>query len=136
VAKGRPLLGICLGMQVLADDGEERGAHTGLGWIHGRVRRLAVADMGLRVPHIGWNGARSVSDHPVLAGLSPTSTFYYVHSYVFDPADQAHTVATCEYGESFTCAVARDNIIATQFHPEKSQRDGLAILDRFSRWSP
>lgn len=136
VRRGRPLLGICLGMQVLADEGEELGVHAGLGWIPGRVRRLRAADHGLRVPHIGWNGARRVVDHPVLADLDDASTFYYVHSFAFDTKERAHAIAECDYGEPFTCAVARDNIVATQFHPEKSQRAGLAILERFSRWVP
>ena len=134
--KGRPLLGICLGMQVLADVGEEMGEHAGLGWIPGRIRRLAV-DADLRVPHVGWNEVEVVGrTHPVLGAIKPSSTFYFVHSYVFEPEVDEHTAARCRYAAPFTCAVARDNIVATQFHPEKSQQNGLALLERFLDWKP
>lgn len=140
--KGKPLLGICLGMQVLASAGEEMGEHEGLGWIPGRVVRLRVEGKGLRVPHVGWNEVVLVKEHPVLAKVAKAAkatqrpTFYFVHSYAFEPASAEHTVATCDYGYEFTCAVAKDNIIATQFHPEKSQQNGLALVESFLEWSP
>ncbi len=134
--KGKPLLGICLGMQILATEGEELGKHTGLGWVPGRVRRLTAGERGMRVPHIGWNGAARMREHPVFADMKADSTFYYVHSYAFEPSSESHAAATCDYGGAFVCALAKDNIVATQFHPEKSQRDGFAILANFARWKP
>jgi imidazole glycerol-phosphate synthase subunit HisH len=134
---GKPLLGICVGMQILATAGEEDGRHAGLGWIPGRVRRL-VPEGGsdVRVPHMGWNDTRVCRSHPVLAGLSTHPTFYFVHSYIFEPSAPEHVIATCDYGQPFASIVAKDNIIATQFHPEKSQADGFAFLEGFLRWQP
>ncbi|MGC4079552.1 MAG: imidazole glycerol phosphate synthase subunit HisH [Rubrivivax sp.] len=137
--KKKPMFGICVGMQVLADTGEELGTHEGLGWIPGRVRRLRGE--GVRVPHVGWNSARITSDHFVFRDLPPDATFYYVHSYVLEPAGNAAVApnvvaAVCDYGEQFVCAIAKENIVATQFHPEKSQDAGLTLLDRFLRWKP
>jgi glutamine amidotransferase len=133
--KKKPMFGICLGMQVLATAGEELGTHEGLGWIPGRVRRLKGE--GVRVPHVGWNSARvTATEHPVFRDLPLDSTFYYVHSFVFEPESKTHVAAVCDYGEPFVCAVAKDNIIATQFHPEKSQDAGLTLLERFLTWSP
>ncbi len=134
--KGKPLLGICLGMQVLASAGEEMGEHEGLGWIPGRVVRLRGEAKGLRVPHVGWNEVKVVVDHPVLRGIGKDKTFYFVHSYAFEPSSASHTAALCDYGGDFTCAVARDNIVATQFHPEKSQQNGLAVVEAFLAWKP
>jgi glutamine amidotransferase len=133
--KKKPMFGICLGMQVLGSVGEELGTHEGLGWIPGRVRRLKGE--GVRVPHVGWNAMRVVTDHFVFRDLPPDATFYYVHSFVLDPASRAHVAGVCDYGgEEFACAVAKDNIVATQFHPEKSQDPGLTLLERFLRWNP
>ncbi|HSO31783.1 MAG TPA: imidazole glycerol phosphate synthase subunit HisH [Labilithrix sp.] len=133
--KRKPMFGICVGMQVLASVGEELGTHEGLGWIPGRVRRLKGD--GVRVPHVGWNDARVIAtEHPVFRDLPRDSTFYYVHSFVFEPESRAHVAAVCDYGEEFVCALAKDNIIATQFHPEKSQDAGLTLLERFLRWNP
>jgi imidazole glycerol-phosphate synthase subunit HisH len=133
--KKKPMFGICVGMQVLASAGEELGTHEGLGWIPGRVRRLAGE--GVRVPHVGWNGARvTATEHEMFRDLPLDSTYYYVHSFVFEPASPSHVAAVCDYGEEFVCALAKDNIVATQFHPEKSQDAGLVLLERFLRWSP
>jgi glutamine amidotransferase len=134
--KKRPMFGICVGLQVLASEGEEMGRHEGLGWIPGKVRRLRAADAGLRVPHIGWNSARIVKPHPMFDGLKPDATFYYVHSYVLDPTDRAIISAVCDYGEEAVCAIAKDNIFATQFHPEKSGDAGLTLLANFMSWTP
>lgn len=135
LTKGKPLLGICLGMQVLASAGEEMGEHGGLGWIPGRVRAFEI-DHGLRVPHVGWNEVNVANEHPVLRRLRKNATFYFVHSYVFETELPEHVAATSDYGGRFTCAVAKDNIIATQFHPEKSQQNGLALLESFLEWKP
>jgi glutamine amidotransferase len=133
--KKKPMFGICVGMQVLASVGEELGTHEGLGWIPGRVRRLKGE--GVRVPHVGWNSARvTATEHPVFRDLPLDSTFYYVHSFVFELESRAHVAAVCDYGEELVCAIAKENIIATQFHPEKSQDAGLTLLERFLTWNP
>lgn len=130
--RGRPFLGICVGMQLLADAGEEHGRHPGLGWIGGTVRPLMPADPALKVPHMGWNDVR-----PTIAGgaIEPGEA-YYLHSFAFDVADPAHLAATTDHGGPVTAAVARDTIIGVQFHPEKSQAYGLAFLARFLGWRP
>lgn len=133
--KKKPMFGICVGMQVLASVGEELGTHEGLGWIPGKVRRLAPKG-GLRVPHVGWNGASVAKKHPVFESITPDATFYYVHSFVFEPDSKDVIAATCDYGGELVCALAKDNIVATQFHPEKSQDAGLSLLEAFLRWQP
>jgi glutamine amidotransferase len=126
---GAPFLGICVGMQLLADAGEEHGRHAGLGWIAGTVRAFDPAP-GLRIPHMGWNDVAPTVAHPVIAA----GEAYYLHGYHF--ADAAHVAATSSHGSTFTAAVARDNILGVQFHPEKSQAYGLATLERFLHWRP
>jgi glutamine amidotransferase len=121
---GRPMLGVCLGMQVLFETGEEGGARPGLGILHGTVARLPV---GVKVPHMGWNQARWVRDHPLLAGIPSGTSFYFVHSYACFPADDEVVVGETDYGTRFASAVARGNLFATQFHPEKSGDAGLEI---------
>jgi len=129
---GRPFLGICVGMQLLAERGEEHGVHPGLGWIGGGVRLLAPADPALKVPHMGWNDVSPDRPHPlILRGEA-----YFLHSYAFDVADPAHRLAATEHGGPVTAAVGRDNIVGVQFHPEKSQAYGLAFLSRFLEWRP
>ena len=127
--EGAPFLGICVGMQLLADAGEEHGRHPGLGWIGGTVRAFAPQP-GVRVPHMGWNDVVPVGSHPVIAA----GEAYYLHGYHF--ADAADVAATSSHGATFTAAVARDNIVGVQFHPEKSQAYGLATLERFLTWRP
>ena len=136
--KGKPMLGICVGMQVLATRGEELGEHEGIGWIPGRVRRFTVDDTAnLRVPHVGWNEVQpSAARHPVFAKMRKDASFYFVHSYFFEPENASHVAAICDYGGAFTCAIARDNILALQFHPEKSQQNGLGVLEGFLDWKP
>jgi glutamine amidotransferase len=131
-ARGRPFLGICVGMQLLATTGHEHGEHRGLGWIAGDVVRLTPADTRLKVPHMGWN---AVSPRPGAALVTPGEA-YFVHSYRFDPADPDHRLAETDHGGAIAAAVGRDNIIGVQFHPEKSQSYGLSLLTRFLDWRP
>ena len=133
---GRPILGICLGMQAMARRSMEGGEHQGLGWFEADVVRLTPSVPALRVPHVGWNSVDFGRDHPVCRGIPKEADFYFVHSY-WANCDQANQVlGTCEYGGSVTAALARDNIVATQFHPEKSQEHGLKLLENFLRWRP
>ena len=133
-AAGRkPFLGICIGLQMLFERGEE-GDAAGLGLLPGRVPRFALA--GLKIPHIGWNEVAQARPHALWAGIPDRSRFYFVHSYYPAPRDAALTAATAVYGAPFTCAIARDNIFAVQFHPEKSQSAGLQLLSNFVRWRP
>ncbi len=127
-ASGRPLMGICMGSQILFDHSEESDTPC-LGILRGNVLRFSP-DMGLKIPHMGWN-TLSHSDHPLFKGIPQDKSFYFVHSYYVSPADSADIIGTSEYGISFTSAVARDNVMATQFHPEKSGEWGLKILKNF-----
>lgn len=127
---GVPFLGICVGMQLLADVGIEYGDHKGLGWISGEVRPI-IPQSDVKVPHMGWNDVRPVGDHPVLVA----GEAYFLHGYHFAVSKRADIAATTDHGGSMTAAVARDNIIGVQFHPEKSQKYGLALLERFLAWS-
>jgi glutamine amidotransferase len=135
-ARAKPFLGICIGMQMLFEQGEEGGAR-GLGLLAGRVPRFPAALMqGRKVPHMGWNEVRQARAHALWQGIPSGERFYFVHSYYPDPADRALVAATCDYGVAFTCAIARDNIFAVQFHPEKSQSAGLRSLSNFVQWRP
>lgn len=132
--RGAPFLGICVGHQLLAETGLEHGARKGLGWLGGVCRPLK-ASPETRIPHMGWNEAIPTAAHPVLAPLQPARHVYFCHSYVLDPpADAVRAVA--DHGERFCCAAGRDNIIGVQFHPEKSQQAGLALLAAFLDWKP
>ena len=137
--KARPFLGICVGMQLLAERGLEHGVTPGLGWIKGEVDRIVPSDGALKVPHMGWNTLIERRKHPLFDGISMGQGglhAYFVHSYQLAPADKADLVADTEYGGPITAVVARGNIAGTQFHPEKSQRLGLALLANFLRWKP
>ena len=129
----KPLLGICLGMQLLADKSYEFGAGEGLGYIHGEVHRFAGDN--LRVPHVGWNAVSVRTPHVLFSGIPADADFYFVHSYHLVCERTEDVLATCEYGGSFVAAIARDNIVATQFHPEKSQKHGLRLLKNFVAWT-
>jgi glutamine amidotransferase len=131
--RSKPFLGICIGLQMLFERGEE-GDAAGLVVLGGRVPRFAVS--GLKIPHIGWNEVMQERSHPLWSGIPDRSRFYFVHSYYPAPRDAALTAATSVYGAPFTCAIARDNIFAVQFHPEKSQSAGLQLLSNFVRWQP
>jgi glutamine amidotransferase len=132
-ARAKPFLGICVGLQMLFEHGEE-GDTAGLGVLPGEVPRFRV--QGLKVPHMGWNEVAQARPHPLWSQIADGSRFYFVHSYYPAPRDAALTAATAVYGQPFTCAVARDNIFAVQFHPEKSQSAGLQLLSNFVRWRP
>jgi imidazole glycerol-phosphate synthase subunit HisH len=130
-SNGAPFLGICVGMQLLADEGREHGVTPGLGWIGGWVEAIAPAP-GLRVPHMGWNDVVPMSEHPVIV----PGEAYFLHGYQFRAADPVHIAAATHHGAPVVAAVAVDNIIGVQFHPEKSQRYGIAMLERFLAWRP
>ena len=134
---GRPFLGICVGMQLMATLGREHGECPGFGWIPGEVVALEPGHAALKVPHMGWNELKiAAPDHPVLAGLGPSPHVYFVHSYRLRAAHREDVLAEVDYGEAVTAVVGRDNMIGTQFHPEKSQAAGLGLLRNFVRWHP
>jgi imidazole glycerol-phosphate synthase subunit HisH len=132
-ARAKPFLGICIGLQMLFERGEE-GDTPGLGLLPGEVPRFKLS--GLKIPHMGWNEVAQARPHALWADIADGSRFYFVHSYYPAPRDAALTAATAVYGRPFTCAIARDNIFAVQFHPEKSQSAGLQLLSNFVRWRP
>lgn len=136
MVRRKPFLGICVGLQVLATTGEEGGTTAGLGWLPGIVRRLDAGDAGLKVPHVGWNEVRPSGEVAMFAGLRAAPTFYFVHSYHLVPDDPSMIAATADYGVPITAAVQHLNIFATQFHPEKSQQNGLRVLENFLGWHP
>lgn len=132
IEKGKPFLGICLGLQLLFEESEEFGNCKGLGLIKGKVKRFPKGD--LKVPHMGWNSIKKVKDTPLLADLTDDSYLYFVHSY-YVLADEDVVATTTGYGMEFTSSIVKDNIFACQFHPEKSQADGLKILKAFGGWN-
>jgi glutamine amidotransferase len=138
-AKARPFLGICVGMQLMAERGREYQVTEGLGWIKGEVDRIAPTDPTLKIPHMGWNTLEARKAHPLLEGI-PTGPnglhAYFVHSYALKVADVADLIAVADYGGPITAMVAHDTAAGTQFHPEKSQRLGLALLANFLKWMP
>jgi glutamine amidotransferase len=137
--KGRPFLGICVGMQLLAERGREYEVTEGLGWVAGEVDRIAPGDPQLKIPHMGWNTLNVARSHPLVDGLSlgPRGLHaYFVHSYELKVAQRADLLAESDYGGPVTAIVARDNIVGTQFHPEKSQKLGLALIANFLKWKP
>lgn len=128
-AGAKPFLGICVGMQLMAEAGEEHGVHAGLGWIKGRVRVMEPSDPSVKIPHMGWNDVVVAKPHPLIeAGEA-----YFLHSYAFEGGD---VLATTDHGGSIVAAIGRENRIGVQFHPEKSQAYGLAMLSRFLEWKP
>jgi len=136
IRRARPTLGICLGMQAMAGRSFEGGETPGLGWFDADVVRLTPQDTALRVPQIGWNSVTFPHEHPVCAGIPQDADFYFVHSYWVRCADPGTVLGVCDYGGPVTAAIARDNIVATQFHPEKSQEHGLRLLENFLQWRP
>jgi imidazole glycerol-phosphate synthase subunit HisH len=145
LAHGRPFLGICVGMQLMATRGLEHGECAGLDWIAGDVVRLEPSDRiaagrHLKIPHMGWNELEDVARHPVLEGIGVNPAVrdhaYFVHSYHFRPRDGAAFLATTDYGGPLAAVIGRDNLVGTQFHPEKSQATGLRLIGNFLRWRP
>jgi glutamine amidotransferase len=137
--RGKPFLGICVGLQLMAERGLEHGVTPGLGWIKGEVRAITPSDPDLKIPHMGWNTLRVGREHALLEGI-PTGEgglhAYFVHSYHLVPQEKDDLVASTDYGGPITAFVAKDNMAGTQFHPEKSQKLGLALIANFLRWKP
>lgn len=131
LVKKKPFLGICLGMQLLASKGRENGLYAGLDWIQGTVEKLNPPDKSLKIPHVGWNDVLIEKQNPLFSGFKPPPTFYFVHSYHFVCKNKADEIAFCDYGGKFVSAVQKGNIFAVQFHPEKSQQNGLQLLKNF-----
>jgi glutamine amidotransferase len=136
IGRGRPFLGICVGMQLLADCGREFETVQGLGWLAGEVVPIECADPALKIPHMGWNELLPRAAHPVLAGLPAGTHAYFVHSYHYRPAASSELLAEVDYGGPLAAAVGRDNLFGTQFHPEKSQMAGLRLISNFLGWRP
>ena len=136
IKEGRPFLGICVGMQLLAERGREFETVDGLGWIKGEVGPLEPSDPTLKIPHMGWNELRIRRPHPVFEGIATGAHAYFVHSYGFMPTNPADSIADVDYGGPVTAAIGRDNIVGVQFHPEKSQATGLRLIANFLRWKP
>lgn len=134
IEKGKPFLGICLGLQLLFEESDEFGVHKGLGVIKGRVERFKDAP-GLKVPHMGWNEAKKAKESSLLEGIKDNEFFYFVHSYYAVPSDRSVNLTTTGYGVDFTSSVEAGNVMACQFHPEKSQKAGLRVLKNFSEIS-
>jgi len=137
--RARPFFGICVGMQLMAERGREYEVTPGLGWISGEVDKIAPADPNLKIPHMGWNTLETLREHPLLRDvpLGPSGLHaYFVHSYELKTAHRADLIAQSDYGGPLTAIVGRDNMVGTQFHPEKSQRLGLALIANFLRWTP
>jgi glutamine amidotransferase len=136
---GRPFLGICVGMQLMADRGLEFETSAGLGWIGGDVRPIRPADPALKIPHMGWNTLNALRPHPLLDGIpvGPQGLHaYFVHSYHLKATNRSDLVAEADYGGPVTAIVGRDTVVGTQFHPEKSQRLGLRLIANFLKWTP
>ncbi len=132
VGKGKWFLGICLGLQLLFEESEEFGPTQGLGLLKGKVKRFQLSDKTLKVPHMGWNQAKKKGDPVLLKGIKDESSFYFVHSYFGDPQDKSIIATQTDYGISFCSSIEKDNLLACQFHPEKSQALGLKILENFT----
>ncbi|HTW53953.1 MAG TPA: imidazole glycerol phosphate synthase subunit HisH [Stellaceae bacterium] len=136
MARGRPFFGICVGMQLMGDRGREFEMVEGLGWIGGEVVAIEPADLSLKIPHMGWNQLALERSHPVFEGITQGTHTYFVHSFHLAVADKADLIATADYAQALTAAVGRDNMVGTQFHPEKSQAAGLRLIANFLRWRP
>lgn len=134
IEKGKPYLGICLGLQILFEESEEFGPSKGLGIIPGRVKRFSFQDRTLKIPHMGWNSIKITKRSPILKAIPDDSYFYFVHSYYVEPSDASVISTITEYGHPFVSSIWKDNIMATQFHPEKSQALGLKLLESFAEF--
>ena len=134
--RGRPFLGICVGMQMMAQKGFEYEATSGLGWIDGEIHKIKPNEPALKIPHMGWNNLSFDRPHPLLRNVPDGSHAYFVHSYHMEMRDPAHRLAHCDYGGDVTAIVGHANVIGTQFHPEKSQEAGLRLIANFLNWAP
>ena len=129
--KKKPILGICVGMQLFANFGDEDGGSDGLGWIEGKVKKISLKDLSLKLPHMGWNNIQISSNSKLLSGVNNDSHFYFVHSYSYDVDEKKYVSATTNYSIEIVSVIEKDNIFGTQFHPEKSQANGIKILENF-----
>jgi imidazole glycerol-phosphate synthase subunit HisH len=136
IARRRPFFGICVGMQLMAERGREFEVVDGLGWVGGEIVAIEPADPTFKIPHMGWNELHLERSHPVFDGVTDGSHTYFVHSFHFAVADRTDLIATADYAQAVTAAVGRDNMVGTQFHPEKSQAAGLRLIGNFLRWRP
>jgi imidazole glycerol-phosphate synthase subunit HisH len=138
IGKGKPFLGICLGMQLIASQSFEYGVHQGFGWVDATVDKIVIENSDYKLPHMGWNDLNIVmNDHALFEKFHSThSSFYFVHTYQMNLRDKSVLAATCEYENPITAIIIKDNIIATQFHPEKSQDNGIQMLENFISWNP
>ena len=134
IQKKKHIFGICVGMQLFSDYGHEDGGHKGLGWIEGKVKKINIIDPKLKLPHMGWNEIKIKNDHGLFKNLSDDKHFYFVHSYHFVASSEINVAASALYQDEITAAVIKDNIFGTQFHPEKSQTNGIKILENFINW--
>jgi glutamine amidotransferase len=136
IESGKPFLGICVGMQLMASRGLEHGVHQGLDWIKGDIVRVVPQTSTLKVPQMGWNALADIAQHPVLDGIDKGAHAYFVHSYKLDAAEPGNVLATVDYGGAVAAVIGRDNMVGTQFHPEKSQQTGLRLIENFLSWRP
>jgi glutamine amidotransferase len=136
IGRGRPFLGICVGMQLMAERGREFETVAGLGWIKGEVAAIVPEDPKLKIPHMGWNQLELRARHPLLDGIAAGDHAYFVHSYGIVCAERRDVLAVADYGGEIVAAIGRDNLVGTQFHPEKSQTTGLRLIANFLRWRP
>ena len=137
--KAKPFFGICVGMQLMADRGLEGEPTSGFGWIGGKVEKIEISDPTLKIPHMGWNTLDVSNQHPLLNGIATGDAglhAYFVHSYHFNTEQSADCIATTNYGGQVTAMIAHENMVGTQFHPEKSQKLGLAMISNFLKWTP
>ncbi len=131
IVKKKPILGICVGMQLFSSFGDEDGGSDGLGWIKGKVKKISLKDLSFKLPHMGWNNINISSNSKLLNGINNDSHFYFVHSYSFDVDEKKYVSATTNYSSEIVSAIEKENIFGTQFHPEKSQANGIKILENF-----
>ena len=136
IERGKPFLGICVGMQLMATRGVEYGIHAGLDWIKGDVVRIEPGPAHLKIPHMGWNELRALKPHPLLTGIADGDHAYFVHSFQLKASQPETVLGLTDYGGPITAIVGRDNLAGTQFHPEKSQATGLRLIANFLRWKP
>ena len=133
--KKKPIFGICVGMQLFSDEGFEEEITKGFGWIKGSVKKIKVTNMGLKLPHMGWNEVNIIKENDLFLDIKNLSHFYFVHSYAFEVRNKSEVVCTVDYENPFVAAVLRENIFGTQFHPEKSQDNGIKLLSNFLNWN-